>query len=126
MLAPRRSDVDQLNMLARQQLADDGTLRGVVLTVDGTWLQRGACVVTLRNDYHLGVRNGTLATITKIHGRSGEITIRPDHGKSRRISAAYLTEPTRREHAHRLEQGPEQRIVHTLATDHQQTLAIDR
>ncbi|MEO8697795.1 MAG: AAA family ATPase, partial [Acidimicrobiales bacterium] len=90
MLAPRRSDVDQLNTLARQQLTDDRTLRGAVLTVDGTSFQRGERIVTLRNDYDLGVRNGTLATITKVHGRSGEITIRPDHGKTRRISAAYL------------------------------------
>jgi ATP-dependent exoDNAse (exonuclease V) alpha subunit len=92
MLAPRRSDVDQLNALARQQLVADRTLRGVVLTVDGTAFQRGDRVVTLRNDYDLGVRNGTLATITKIHGRSGEITIRPDHGKTRRLSAEYLQE----------------------------------
>jgi hypothetical protein len=90
MLAPRRSDVDQLNALARQQLAADRTLRGVVLTVDGTSLQRGDRVVTLHNDYDLGVCNGTLSTISKIHRRSGEITIRPDHGKTRRISAAYL------------------------------------
>ena len=178
MLAPRRSDVDELNRLARQQLASDRSLRGVVLTVDGTSFQRGDRVVTLRNDYHLGVRNGSLATVTKIHGYSGEITIRPDHGKSQRISAAYLqdghvahgyaitvhkaqgittdrayvlgtgdlyrelgyvalsrgrlsndlfvAQPALREHAHRLEQSPEQRIAHTLGTDHQQTLGIDR
>ncbi|HUP75541.1 MAG TPA: MobF family relaxase [Acidimicrobiales bacterium] len=177
MIAPRRSDVDQLNALARQQLTDDRTLRGVVLTVDGTSFQRGDRVVTLRNDYHLGVRNGTLATITKIHGRSGEITIRPDHGKPRRISDAYLhdghlvhgyaitihkaqgittdrayilgtgdlyrelgyvalsrgrlsndlylTEPTRREHAHHLEIPTADRAT-GLQTSRQQTLGIDR
>ncbi|MEO8698311.1 MAG: MobF family relaxase, partial [Acidimicrobiales bacterium] len=177
MLAPRRSDVEQINNLARTQLAADGGLRGAVLTIDGTSFQRGDRVVTLRNDYDLGVRNGTLATITKIHGRSGEITIRPDHGKPRRISASYLqdghvvhgyaitihkaqgitsdrayvlgtgdlyrelgyvalsrgrlsndiylTEPTRREHAHRLELHTVDRAAE-LPTSRQQTLGIDR
>ena len=142
-----------------------------------TSLQRGDRVVTLRNDYNLGVRNGTLATVTKIHGRSGEITIRPDHGKTRRLSAEYLgeghvahgytitihkaqgittdrayilgtgdlyrelgyvalsrgrlsndiylTEPSGREHAHRLEHSTVDRAA-GLQTSRQQTLGIDR
>jgi Ti-type conjugative transfer relaxase TraA len=90
MLAARRSDVDQLNHLARQHLVAAGTLRGAVLTIDGAPFQRGDRIVTLRNDYTLGVRNGTLATIAKIHLRTNEITIRLDDGPTRRLSADYL------------------------------------
>ncbi|MEO5841428.1 MAG: hypothetical protein ABIQ73_06990 [Acidimicrobiales bacterium] len=177
MLAPRRSDVDQLNNLARQQRTADGALRGATLTIEGTSFQRGDRVVTVRNDYHLGVRNGSHATITKIHSRGGEMTIRLDHGKTRRLSAEYLhgghighgyaitihkaqgittdrtyvlgtsdlyrelgyvalsrgrlsndiylTEPTGREHAHRLEISTVDRTP-GLRTSRQQTLGIDR
>ena len=161
------------------RLTDTGTLHGPrTHRRRPTRSKRGDRVVTLRNDYDLDVRNGTLATVTKVHPRRGELTIRTDAGATQRLPAAYLdaghvdhgyaitihkaqgltvdrafvlgsddlyrelgyvalsrgrlsndlylAEPAPREHAHRLEQGPEQRIAHTLATDHQQTLGIDR
>ena len=178
MLATRVADAADLNQLARKRLAEIEMLRGRELTIGDRKFQAGDRIIALRNDYDLDVRNGTLATVTKVHSRRGDLTVRTDAGATRRLSAGYLeaghvdhgyaitihkaqgltadrsfvlgtddlyrelgyvalsrgrlsndlyvAQPEPREHAHRLERPPGQRLAHTLATDHQQTLGIDR
>ena len=90
MLAARTVDVDDLNRLARARLAELDVVHGPAITVGDQTFQKGDRVVTLRNDYDLDVRNGSLATVTKVHPRRGDVTIRTDSGAARRLTAEYL------------------------------------
>ena len=90
MLAAHTVDVDDLNRLARTRLHETGTLHGPVLAIGNRDYQAGERIVTLCNDYDLDVRNGTLATVTKVHTRRGEVTIRSDARAKQRLPAAYL------------------------------------
>ena len=90
MLAARTAFVEDLNRLARTRLTESGELQGPVINVGGRSFQAGDRVVTLHNDDDLDVRNGTLATVTKIHPRRGDLTIRTDSGATQRLPAAYL------------------------------------
>lgn len=91
MLATRRSDVDHLNHLARQHLQRAGRLRGEPLTIHGQPFAVGEHIVTLRNDYHLGVLNGTRATITHIKPHTRTLQVRTSDGRSLRLPHTYLT-----------------------------------
>ena len=77
MYALRRADVDDLNRRARALLDGAGRLGLDRLAVAGREFAAGDRVLCLRNDRRLGVRNGTVATITAIHPESGEVTL--DH-----------------------------------------------
>jgi len=90
MLAARTVDVDELNRVARARLVEPDIVHGPAITIGEQTFQQGDRVVTLRNDYDLDVRNGTLATVTKVHPRKSELTIRTDVGDTQRLPAAYL------------------------------------
>ena len=90
MLAARTVDVQDLNQLARARLAERGVVHGPAIDVGDQRFQKGDIVVMLRNDYDLDVRNGTLATISKIHPRKNEFTVRTDAGATQRLPAAYI------------------------------------
>ena len=66
MLATRNTDVDDLNQRARRRLAAAGTIGPDQLDIDGRRFAVGDEILTTRNDYRLGVLNGTRATITHI------------------------------------------------------------
>jgi conjugative relaxase-like TrwC/TraI family protein len=93
MLAPNRSDVDDLNGRARAYRQRAGHLSGPTLHMNDRPFQAGDDIVCLRNDYKLGVRNGTRATITRVDADAGTITITIETGKKSVIlPAAYLHE----------------------------------
>jgi len=90
MIAARRYDVDDLNARARTRLDTAGHLTGPALELDGLPYQTGDRVMTLRNRSGLGVRNGTVATITGVDVDGRAITIRTDHATTHRLPAEYL------------------------------------
>jgi conjugative relaxase-like TrwC/TraI family protein len=90
MLAGRWSDAEDLNARARRRVHAAGQLSGPVLALDGRPYQAGDRIMTLRNQRRLGVRNGTLATITHIDPDQRAVTIRTDTQTSHALPAAYL------------------------------------
>jgi conjugative relaxase-like TrwC/TraI family protein len=89
MVAARWYDVDDLNARARQLVVAQGLLSGPALEVDGRPYQTGDEIITLRNQRRLGVRNGTIATVTTIDPDERAITIRSAHG-THTLPADYL------------------------------------
>ncbi len=65
-------------------------MSGPTLEIDGRPYQAGDRVVTLRNQRRLGVRNGTLATITDIDVETRAMTIHTDTATSHQLPATYL------------------------------------
>ena len=64
MYALRRSDVKELNALARDELRRAGELGDDVLAVAGRGFAEGDEVLFCRNDRRIGVLNGTRGTVT--------------------------------------------------------------
>jgi hypothetical protein len=89
MVAARWYDVDDLNARARQHVVAHGLLSGPTLEIDGRPYQTGDEIMTLRNQRRLGVRNGTIATITTIDPDERAITIRSALG-THMLPADYL------------------------------------
>lgn len=75
MIATRRVDVDDLNHRARQRLVATDQIGRDRLIAAGRAFAVGDEILATRNDYRLGVLNGTRATITSID-RSGTIHAR--------------------------------------------------
>ncbi len=78
MLAPRQAQVDQLNDAARVLLQDQGLLGPDLVEWHERRFTIGDEVVALRNDYRLGVLNGTRGVITRIDPDAGQFTITTD------------------------------------------------
>ena len=78
MLAGRNTDVDDLNGRARDRVAAAGVIGRDQLDVGGRKFAVGDEILTTRNDYRLGVLNGTRATITDIDPSAGTIYARGD------------------------------------------------
>lgn len=78
MTAYRRDDVDDLNGRARAYLVRAGELSGPELVLDDRPYQAGDHIVCLRNNRHLGVHNGTRATIRTVNTEHGTMTITLD------------------------------------------------
>ena len=92
MLASRHDDVDNLNQHARSVLQADGRIGPDLLEVDGRPFAVGDSVMTLTNDYRLGVLNGQRGTIANIDQRRGSVTVTFDDKTTKTISAEYLEE----------------------------------
>ena len=90
MVAARWADVDDLNARARQRVAAAGMLSGSVLEIDGRPYQVGDRVMTLRNQRRLGVRNGTVATITDIDQAEQVVTIHAEGATVHALPSEYL------------------------------------
>lgn len=71
MLASRNADIADLNNLAHRHLVEAGVVQGPARMVEvddrRREFQAGDEVLFLRNDRRLGVRNGMLATIERVH-----------------------------------------------------------
>jgi conjugative relaxase-like TrwC/TraI family protein len=76
MLAGRNTDIDDLNQRARDRLAVAGLIGPDLLEIDGRRFAIGDAILTTRNDYGLGVLNGTRATITQIDPSTGAVHAR--------------------------------------------------
>ena len=90
MVAERNTDINDLNHRARQHLTATRQLRGRPLTVNDHDFKEGERVLCVKNNRRLGVRNGTVATITNIDHTKRAITIRTDAGDQHVLDAQYL------------------------------------
>jgi ATP-dependent exoDNAse (exonuclease V) alpha subunit len=95
MIATRRVDVDDLNRRARERLAAAGHIGPDQIVAAGRAFAVGDEILATRNDYRLGVLNGTLATVTGvdqstgvIHARGGNRPIAVPRGY---VEAGHLT-----------------------------------
>ena len=89
MVAVRRADVDDLNHRARVRMQATGRLTGPTLAIDGREFQAGDRIVCLRNDRHLGVVNGTRATVDHVTDDLG-LAVRLDDDRQVTLPAGYL------------------------------------
>ena len=75
MVAARLADVDDLNRRARYALWGEGYLGEDQVVLGGRPFAEHDTVLALRNDYPLGVLNGTRATVERIDTRRHELTL---------------------------------------------------
>lgn len=90
MLGNRRSQVDALNRRARVQLIDAGLLGDESLQVGSRDFRVGDDVIAGRNDYRLGLLNGTRGTVTEIDPRRGALTVVTQEGRTVEVRHRYL------------------------------------
>lgn len=90
MLASRRSQVDTLNRRARAELLDAGLLGDEALHVGGRDFRVGDDVIAGRNDYRIGLLNGTRATVTAMDVRRGALTVETTEGRTVEVRHRYL------------------------------------
>ena len=95
ILAHRRTDVAQLNQLARNAMRAAGRLRGPELQLPGGAFAAGDLVVIKRNDHQHGVANGDRGTITHVDPDHQRLTIRSTTAKSSSTAASSTTPPAR-------------------------------
>jgi conjugative relaxase-like TrwC/TraI family protein len=79
MVAARRSTVADLNERARQLLAARGELGEEVLAAGGLSFAVGDEVLALRNDYGLGVLNGSRGRVVSANETSLKVELTEDH-----------------------------------------------
>ena len=91
MAAPTRSDVAQLNQLARQRLTADGALGEPILTTETSEYAVGDRVVGLRNRYDLGILNGDTGTVTGATANRG-LRLKLDSGLDIDLPMSFLDE----------------------------------
>jgi conjugative relaxase-like TrwC/TraI family protein len=80
MIAGRLRDVDDLNRRARHALQAERPLGPDEILLAGRLYVTGDEVLTLRNDYDLGVLNGTRATIEHVDLHGETVRLRADGG----------------------------------------------
>ncbi|MGH9014108.1 MAG: MobF family relaxase, partial [Acidimicrobiia bacterium] len=90
MLAARQRDVDELNGRARALQAASGVLTGPTLLVGGRAYQAGDRVMTLKNEYRLGVRNGTRGTVLAVDGSQRALIVATTTGATITLPARYI------------------------------------
>jgi len=90
LLASRRSQVDALNRLARAEMLDAGLLGQDSLAAGGRDFRVGDDVIAGRNDYRIGLLNGTRATVTAIDARRGALTVETTEGRTVEVRHRYL------------------------------------
>jgi conjugative relaxase-like TrwC/TraI family protein len=90
MIASRNDDVDDLNRRARARLVHARHLGAYDLVVGGRSFAIGDEILTTRNDYRIGVLNGTRATITAIDHNAGSLRVHAD-GQEIVLPSAYVT-----------------------------------
>ncbi|MGE0027604.1 MAG: MobF family relaxase [Thermoleophilia bacterium] len=90
MLAHDRHDVAELNRLAREWREAWGFISDRRITVSGTEWAIGDRMVCRRNDYALGVRNGTQGTVVDLGRHAEHLDLLTDHDETIRIPADYL------------------------------------
>ncbi len=90
MLALRRSDVADLNQLARSLMDTAGRLGKERLVVAEREFAAGDRVVCLRNSDVLGVKNGTRGTVERIDSERRTLVVATDRGPIVELSRSYL------------------------------------
>ena len=90
MLAHDRRDVAELNWMAREWRQAWGFLSDRRIVAGGREWAIGDRLVCRRNDYGLGVRNGTSGTVVGLDRLGEGLDLRTDHGEVVRLPAGYL------------------------------------
>jgi ATP-dependent exoDNAse (exonuclease V) alpha subunit len=90
MLAARWSDVEDLNSLARMVMVTGDQLHGPELVTGDRAFASGDRVLALRNNYRLGLRNGTLAMVVAVDTDGRTLDVRTDSGADITIPTKYL------------------------------------
>ncbi|WP_324341576.1 MobF family relaxase [Baekduia sp.] len=90
MIAHRRSDVADLNGLARERMYRDGRLGEEELTTDRRAFAVGDRVIARRNDRRAGVVNGTRAEVVGVDLERRTVSLRTADGSGRDLDASYL------------------------------------
>jgi conjugative relaxase-like TrwC/TraI family protein len=90
ILAHDRREVAALNTLARAERDKAGLLGLERLHAGGREWAVGDRLTCRRNDYRLGVRNGTRGSVVAVGSRVVGLTLRTDEGRTVRLPAAYL------------------------------------
>ena len=90
MLAVRRSDVGDLNELARSLMDAAGRLGKERLLISEREFATGDRIVCLRNSDALGVKNGTRGTIDRIDSERTTLVVATDRGPVVELSRNYL------------------------------------
>ena len=94
ILAHRRTDVAQLNQLARRKAQAAGRLRGPQLELPGGAFAAGDLVVIKRNDHQHAVTNGDRGQITHVDVDHQRLTIRIDN-RQVELDRGFLLDTTR-------------------------------
>ena len=89
MVAARLADVDDLNRRARYALWDESHLDDDQIVLGGRPFAEHDTVLALRNDYRLGLLNGTRATVERIDTSRHELTLTTTSGASLVVPFAY-------------------------------------
>lgn len=88
LLAETRAEVHKINQLAREDAKTAGLVKGSDKPFQTERGERqfadGDRVIFLKNDRHLGVKNGTTGTIEK--AQEGRITVKTDDGKTVKVN----------------------------------------
>ncbi len=92
MLAAHRSDVDELNRLARERLHATGLLPPDEAVIADRPFAVGDDVIATQNDYRLDVLNGTRGVITACDSLQQAMTIRTDDDRSVDLPAEYVVD----------------------------------
>lgn len=92
MLAAHTRDVSELNRLAREQLQGRGRLQADRVRIGDRRFAVGEEIIATRNDYDLGVLNGTRGTITNIDTSTGRITAYTDRGTAVEFPHSYVAD----------------------------------
>lgn len=90
ILAHDRHEVGVLNAMARGALDDAGLLGPSRIVVAGREWAAGDRLVCRRNDYRLGVRNGTRGTVVEVAPAASSLLVRTDEGAFVSLPAQYL------------------------------------
>ena len=91
MLAHDRHDVAELNRIAREWRDTWGFMSDRRIVAGGTEWAIGDRLVCRRNDYALGVRNGTRGTVVGLARYGEHLDLHTDQGERVRIPAEYLS-----------------------------------
>jgi hypothetical protein len=94
MIAARRDDVADLNGRARELMRASGQLGSEALWVSDRQFAVGDHIVTLKNARHLGVVNGTRATVTRVYPDAHALAIHTHDGRDIALPRAYLESKT--------------------------------
>lgn len=89
MVAASHAEVDDLNRRARRILRDECEIGGDEVILGGRPFAAGDDVLALRNDYQLGVLNGTRATIECIDTTRHELTLIGSDDQELTVPFAY-------------------------------------
>ncbi|MGE3138158.1 MAG: MobF family relaxase [Thermoleophilia bacterium] len=92
MLAHDRRDVAELNRLAREWRESWGGISDRRIVAGGTEWAVGDRIVCRRNDYGVGVRNGTRGTVIAMDHDGRHLDLLTDQGEQVRLPAGYLTD----------------------------------